>query len=195
MDAWGIPPLYLNDPHPHLFPHPTKFKEYITRAGPGSEHKFKYLDVSSMASTNITFITQVESLSEDLVIKFVEQYSVKAHKLLAGKRMAPQLLYCGLLDGEHNIRQDGSGAQGGIKSSDLYVDPVLMATMKHLEGHTVNKEPVLPKDTHEQIKKAIKKLHTAGFVFWDLKASSIMISGRKVFFIAFNRVGQERKGK
>ena len=164
-EAQDIPPLVLNELHPCLFPHPMRFKEY--RAGAGVEPEW----------------TEFEHCGGE------------AYEILAGDGMALWLLYYGPLDGKSDARNVGSGAQGNITSSGLYVGPTLIVVMEHIKGRTVDETPVLPQDTCKRTEEAIKKLHDAQLAFGDLRAPKLMLSGGDVFPTGFDwagRVGEAR---
>ena len=187
----NIPTLVLNEPHPRFFPHPTRFKEY--RAKADAELKwteFEYIDAPWAVPTNVTFIAKVKSSDRKLVIKFVEQYGVEAHQLLADAGMAPRLLYCGLLDGECDVRIAGSRTRVNTTTDGLYACPVDMVVMEYIEGDTADKAPVLPKDIREKTEKAIQKLHDGQLVFGDLRGPNVMVSGVEVFLIDFDWAGK-----
>jgi len=190
-----IPALVPNKPHPRFFPHPTRFKEYRAEADAEPEWtKFEYIDIPRADPTNVTFVAKVKSSDRKLVIKFVEQYGVEAHQLLADAGMAPRLLYCGLLDGGCDVRNAGSRTRVNT-TGGLYTCPVDMVVMEYVEGHTVDKAPVLPKDVREKTEKAIQKLHDAQLVFGDLRAVNVMVSGDKVFLIDFDWAGKVNEAR
>jgi len=109
--------------------------------------------------------------------------------------MAPQLLYCGSLDGKTDVRDAESRALGSIKLCGLYDGPMRMVVMEHIEGNTADKEPTWPKDARERIEKAIRKLHDAELVFGDLRAPNVMFSGKKVFLIDFDWAGKVNEAR
>ena len=191
----NIPPLVTNEPHPRFFPYPTRFKEYRAEADAESEWtEFEYINIPRADPTNVTFVAKAKSSGRKLVIKFVEKYGVEAHQLLADAGMAPQLLYCGLLDGEWDVRNAGSRTRVNT-AGGLYSCPIDMVVMEHIEGNTVDKTSVLPKDVREKTKKAIQKLHDAQLVFGDLRAVNVMVSGDKVFLIDFDWAGKVNEAR
>lgn len=185
----NIPPFVPNKPHPRIFPYPVRFIEH----GAGAEHKwtdFEYIDISRMGPTNVTFIARDKSSNRKLVIKFVGRYGVSAHELLAGEGIAPQLLYCGSLDGKNDVRDSANPALESAVVGGLYLGPIRMVVMEHIEGDTMDKVSHLPKNAHAQVEKAIEKLHDAQLVFGDLRQPNIMISGSTVFLIDFDWAGK-----
>jgi hypothetical protein len=185
-----IPALIFNEPHPRLFPYPTKFEEYRPEANAGPKYtEFEYIDTFRADPTNVTFLAKVKSSDQELVVKLVDRYGVEAHQLLADAGMAPRLLYCGLLDGKNDVRNTGNCAQGSIKRGGLYVGLMRMVVMEHINGKTADKS-ARPKNAREKTEKAIKKLHDAQFVFGDLRGSNVMFSGDDVFLIDFDWAGK-----
>ena len=188
----NVPALIFNEPHPRFFPYPKRFKEHCTEDDKESEWtEFEYIDASRADPINVTFIAKVKSSDRKLVIKFVERYGVDAHQLLADLGMAPRLLYCGLLDGEGDVRNAGSRAQGSTKVGGLYVGPIRMVVMECIEGKTMDEASSSPKDAREQTEKTIQKLHDAGLVFGDLRGPNVMFSRGKVILIDFDWAGRE----
>ena len=186
----SIPPLVVNKPHPRFFPHPTRFAEYSPRYEEPQWIDFEYIDIPRMDPTNVSFIAKVKSSEQKLVIKFVGRYGVEAHDLLVSKGMAPRLLYCGLLDGQTDVRSVESRVQGSIGASGLYDGPIRMVAMEYIEGTTIDKAPHPPEDTRAQIEQALKVLHDRQLVFGDLRAPNVMISGNKVYLIDFDWAGK-----
>ena len=158
--------------------------------------EFEYIDAFRADPTNVTFLAKVKSPDSDrkLVVKFVDRYGVGAHELLAKEGMAPKLLYCGLLDGNDDVRNTKSRARGSTETGGLYVGPPRMVVMEYIDGETmVDPSSALPKDAREQIKNAIQKLHDAKFVFGDLRSPNVMFSKDKAFLIDFDWAGEENE--
>ena len=177
-------------PYRCFFPYPTKFKE--RQAGTDAKAKyiqFEYIDLPSADLANVTFFVKVtsEPPGQRLVIKFVDRYGVEAHDLLAKEIMAPRLLYCGSLDGENDVRDSASGAEGRIECG-LYVGPLRMVVMDRVEP--VQARGDWPGDAREQIKTAIDKLHEGGLVFGDLREPNVLFSENRAFFIDFDWAGK-----
>ena len=195
-----IPALGPNEPHPRFFPYPTKFREYLAEPGQIPEivdgalpelTEFQYIEPLHGDSTNTAFLAKVKSSDRNLVIKFVDRYGVEAHQLLADQKMAPQLLYCGLLDGMNDVRT--GRAQGSTKIGGLYVGSMRMIVMEYIERDTM--EPLWPDDACKKVEEAIKKLHDAEFVFGDLRAPNIIFSGGNAFLIDFDWAGREGEAR
>ena len=197
-----IPTPGPSEPHPRFFTYPTKFQEYLVESGRKSEtadgarpelSEFQYIEPLHGDPTNATFLAKVKSSDRKLVIKFVDRYGVEAHQLLADEKMAPQLLYCGLLDGMSDVRIDGSRTKGSTKIGGLYVGPMRMVVMECIERDTV--EPFLPDDARKKVEEVVKKLHEAKFVFGDLRAPNIIFPGDRPFLIDFDWGGKEGEAR
>ncbi|EGN91906.1 hypothetical protein SERLA73DRAFT_118067 [Serpula lacrymans var. lacrymans S7.3] len=165
--------LIPNEPHPRYFPYPTSFIEH----GSNSTTSFKYLDVMEDDSTNVAF--QAETISDPpkkVIVKFVDRYGVLAHTCLADYGMAPNLLYCGLLNGKDDC-------------------PLRMVVMDFIEGENAQKTSpaAWPLDTRAQIKEALANLHRKGLVFGDLRPPNIMFTRSKVILIDFDWAGPENQ--
>ena len=196
--------LAVNRPHPRFFPYPTKFREYRTESGPESKAaddatpdytEFEYIRPFSGAPANVVFLIKVKSLGQNLVIKFVDRYGVEAHQLLADARMAPRLLYCGLLDGRNDVRSARTRAGGETKAGGLYVGPTRMVVMEYIEGDTGVESAPRPNDAREKVEEAIRKLHAADFVFGDLRGPNIIFSEDRAFLIGFDWAGRVGKAR
>ena len=191
----GIPVLIRNEPHPRFFPYPTSFEEYPTEANQEPRcTEFRYIDAFRADSINVTFLAEVESSGQKLVIKFVDRYGVEAHELLAAASMAPRLLYCGQLDGKSDVRGGAeSCTEDDVNLGGLYDGPMHMVVMGYIEGNTADKQSVWPEDACVETEKAIRTLHDAQLVYGDLRAPNIMFSGDKVFLIDFDWAGKVGK--
>jgi len=189
-----IPALVLNEPHPRFFPYPTSFEEYPTKADHEPKcTEFRYIDAFSADSTNVTFLAEVKSSGQKLVIKFVDRYGVEAHQLLADASMAPLLLYCGQLDGKKDVRGAEGRTEDDTNPGGLYDGPMRMVVMEYIEGNTADKESAWPEDAREKMEKAIQKLHDAQLVYEDLRAPNVMFPGDKVLLIDFDWAGKVGK--
>ena len=176
-------------PPPGFFPYPTSFEvrpdEPDTRP---KQIKFKYIDALRADPTNVTFLAEAKSPDRKLVIKFVDRYGAEAHRLLAGSRMAPKLLYCGSLNGKNDVAADDSPPQHHTNTGGLYLGPMRMVVMEHIDGKTAKSSP--PEDAREQVEQVLKKLHDKDLVFGDLREPNVMFSGGKAFFIDFDWAGK-----
>ena len=205
----SIPALEPDKPHPRLFPYPTKFQEYrvdaksktadaksTTTNAESTATEFEYIDAFRPDPTNVTFLAKVKSSGSDrkLVVKFVDRYGEGAHELLANAGMAPKLLYCGLLDGNNDVRNTRKSPRSSTETGGLYVGLPRMVVMEYIDGKTMDDLSFpLPDDGREQIKDAIQKLRDAKFVFGDLRRPNVMFSKDKVFLIDFDWAGEKGK--
>ena len=190
-----IPPLGPNEPHPRFFPYPTKFREYLAEPDGARPEltELQYIEPLRGDPTNTAFLAKAKSSDRNLVIKFVDRYGVEVHQLLADEKMAPQLLYCGPLDGMNDVRVDWSRTEGSTKIGGLYVGSMRMVVMEYIKRDTV--EPLWPGDACKKVEEAIKKLHDAKFVFGDLRAPNVIFSGGNVFLVDFDWAGKEGEAR
>lgn len=90
-----------------------------------------------------------------IVVKFVRRYGDEAHRLLASKGLAPELLYCG------PISEDPS----------LWHGERCMVVMEYIEG----KAAPMTVSVRKRIMKAVEFLHEGSMVHGDLRKPNIMI--------------------
>ena len=125
--------------------------------------------------------------AQDIVVKFVDHYGERAHRLLAENGLAPTLLYHGSpsLDKEFSLH------------------PLSMVVMDYIDGDTLDfarKENRLDEKMTEIVRskvlRAIELLHLNGLVFGDLCSPNIMITNaNEVKLIDFNWAGEEGQVK
>lgn len=117
------------------------------------------------------FVAEAKSESETVkvVVKFAHTYNEDAHELLANLKpsQAPKLRYCKfeLTVGMWAVVMDyveGPGADGILTGTDLT----------------------------ESLRVALKKLHSGGFVFGDLRSPNVLVVGKKVMLIDFDWCGK-----
>ena len=178
------PSLTSSTPHPRFFPYPRSFNE------DGVTTSFEYCFPLKDSSTNVTFFAKTtDKPVRKLVIKFVGRYSTKPHRHLADNGMAPKLFFCGSLDGETQNEDQGDDPSG------LYLGPLRMVVMDWVEGETAEgtEREDWPKDTYDQVHKALLALHEENFVFGDLRGPNVMFNKetKRVFLIDFDWSGPE----
>ncbi|KAI9445410.1 hypothetical protein H4582DRAFT_920489 [Lactarius indigo] len=112
----------------------------------------------------------------EIVIKFVQRYNNKAHRLLATADLAPELLYCSTEDPNP---PDLAG--------------LIMVVMEYVNGTTAHQRygnERLPQPISDRIEEALGILHANNIVFGDLRHSNIMITrGERVLLIDFDWCG------
>ncbi|KAJ7662473.1 hypothetical protein B0H17DRAFT_1211873 [Mycena rosella] len=83
-----------NDPDPsRFFPYANSFLSSDMPV------HFEYVEALERDSGCVTFLCRtVDDTPRTVVVKFTQAYCPEAHKLLAAKGMAPELLYCGSVD-------------------------------------------------------------------------------------------------
>jgi len=170
-----FPLLEHGRPHPRFYPYPISFTEN------GKAVNFKYTRMLEDDPTCVVFQAQIldEVDSCDIVVKFVSRYGPEVHKFLAEENHAPRLRYCGpfsedVLVDEHSSMQ-----------SVLSLGPVQMIVMDYVSDCGVT-----PLDAHQQIQVVLEKLHSAGYVFGDLRRQNVLFDQeKKVKFIDFDWSG------
>lgn len=154
--------------------------------------EFGYIDAPSADRTSVTFVAEAKPSGQKLMIKFVEQYGVEAHELLAGEGIVHRPLYFGLLDGESDARKSGvTSSHGNIGFSGSCAGPACAVVMEH----TVDKAPALPKDLRGNTEEAIKKLCGAQPIFGVLRAPNVIFSRDKAFLMDSGRVGRVNEAR
>ncbi|KAJ6476216.1 hypothetical protein C8R45DRAFT_373480 [Mycena sanguinolenta] len=105
--------------------------------------------------------------TQRVVVKFTHQYCATAHELLARQSYAPQLLY-------HKQHDDVGG---------LFV--IIMAWCSGFPAEKLSPE------AEAHLRKAVRLLHDASFVFGDLRPPNVMVSDDKIMLVDFDWVGKE----
>lgn len=146
--------------------------------------------ISTLKTTQLIFNTLDDSptpssytwprtrLMGKFCVKFVQQYNVTAHKLLAKIALAPQLLHC----------------------SEVANGQFRMVVMDFVEGETAYErfgatqkvaDPIV-----EQVKRAIDELHQNPLVFGDLRRPNVVImKDGKAKLVDFDWCGEDGKGR
>ena len=143
-----------------------------------------------------------------VVVKFVIRYGEEVHELLARKKLAPKLRYFGPLTcggtsvGDLWPQYQKASGPAGITISPLkmvVMDWVLdFCTRPAVERVTRRREAEArmaifsaPSDAYDQVRKALKFLHSNGFVIGDLREPNVMFDWEgKVKFIDFDMTGR-----
>ena len=114
---------------------------------------------------------------KEVVVKFTPTYNARAHRLLADRGLAPELIY----DGTEGPRYGG----------------LLMIVMDDAKGGTLsellNSSPRPPWSRLDTIiasvKKAIELLHAENLVFGDLRTPNILVDGDDVKLVDYDWCG------
>ncbi len=91
----------------------------------------------------------------DVLVKFCETYSEKAHSTLAEARLAPVLHYCSMIAG------------------DIFM--VVMDLVDCLDAYREFGSKALPSTVLDDVKLALETLHNANLVFGDIRHPNIMV--------------------
>ncbi|PCH34829.1 hypothetical protein WOLCODRAFT_165848 [Wolfiporia cocos MD-104 SS10] len=129
---------------------------------------FKYVKPlkGSDASCATFLAAECEGAQRRIVVKFVERYGVRAHRLLAKERLAPELLYYG------DIWLSGPAQRG--------CGPRKMVVMEYVAGMTagdaaLKNDGILPSGVHPAVYRAMSLLHKHGMVHGDVRLPNIII--------------------
>ncbi|KAJ7120950.1 hypothetical protein C8R44DRAFT_787049 [Mycena epipterygia] len=161
-----------NNPEPsRFFPSPDSFI-----CGTTTVH-FEYLEALERDAACVTFLCKtLEDHPRSVVVKFAQWYCSEAHKLLATKGLAPEMLYCGPVD-----RSNGAPSYQRLK----------MVVMEYVDGKTVAQlKGKLPEDFAQQLTEIVSVLHNNGYVFGDLRWPNVMVAERKIKLIDFDWAGK-----
>lgn len=175
----------IPDSPPHdsqrFFPSVTSFQEN------GHRVHFKYLRPLEDDAACVTFLCETLDTHRSVVVKFAETYGQQAHESLASQGKAPQLLYVGPLD-----PSDGAPSYGHLK----------LIVMDYVEGKTVammmmTDRDRLPSNLVDQVKRIVESLHSAGYVYGDLRPANIMVTsqGKTVLLIDLDWAGTHGEAK
>ena len=124
--------------------------------------------------------------ARDIVVKFVDQYGERAHRILAEYDLAPTLFYYGspCLDKEPSYQY------------------LSMVVMDYIDGDTLASAKVKKLDektmqiVRSEVQRAIEALHDCKLVFGDLRSPNVMITkSNKVKLIDFNWAGEEGQAR
>ncbi|KAM5530485.1 hypothetical protein V8D89_015839 [Ganoderma adspersum] len=165
----------------------------------GVEVRFRYLRrLGEQGPRCVTFLVELEqskSKSDDkqkrFVVKFVDHYSCKAHKLLTASNMAPKLEYYGSIWSEMQV-----------PNSSLL--PHKMVVMEYIDGRTafdLFHGETVPKGVQDAVTKALGCLHKEGLVHGDIRRKNILIENPgdtvnyllRTKIVNFDRAGEEQK--
>ena len=137
-----------------------------------------------LARMRIETLTQVETPTENVFVKFAVEYNEDAHRLLAEQDppLAPALYFCARVIG------------------DMYM--VVMEYIPESRGRPIGTFPSsfpLPQNLPELVKrdvsKALSLLHEQDLVFGDLREPNILYSsdsdGGRVLLVDFDAVGRD----
>jgi len=174
------PKLVDGKPRPRFYPHVTQFTDPISR----TTEEFEYLR-RLIPSDGSPFLVKLKYSGNMAVVKFVGRYGAGAHRLLAEAKMAPRLLFCGSIDGQHEIENlDTKGVFG------LHLQSPRMVVMEYIEGTNGETLMAKPGDTYAQVKAMVGKLHDSGYVFGDLRPLNVVFVAGKTFLVDFDWAGK-----
>ncbi|KAH9900882.1 hypothetical protein C8Q73DRAFT_786312 [Cubamyces lactineus] len=129
----------------------------------GEKVEFKYnapLKVGDLSC--VTYLaTDCRDPQRKFIVKFVERYGEKAHKLLAENQLAPDLLYYG------DVWTIPEAARGSR--------PRQMVVMEYIRGRTAAELKEVPQCVRDAVKRALGLLHEKKMVHGDIRLPNVMI--------------------
>lgn len=162
-------------PTSRFCPWPTSFK-----SAEGVDVHFEYIKPLEQRLATVVFLATRKDTDQLIVVKFteVDGYGFEAHRLLAARNLAPQLLWYG-------------------KPRDI--SRLSMVVMEYIEGETLCsalERDCPPIGAKDQIQEALNILHEHGYVFGDLRCSNIMVTPKgDLKLIDFDWTGQDGVAK
>ena len=124
--------------------------------------------------------------AQDIVVKFVDRYGERAHRLLADVGLAPKLFFCG---------------SPCLRDEDPSYWSLSMVIMEYIDGKTLAqvKEEMnaqMKEKVRLGLKRALDLLHDKGLVFGDLRPPNVMVTkAHEVKLIDFNWAGEKGQAK
>jgi len=175
----------LRSLHPRFYPTPTTFPCN------GQNITFSYLGPLQTHPTCVTFKAKITdmptgSTCKDLrkgstvVIKFVSIYGEDVHRFLEDHQVAPALYYVGKVP-EWEWAITALQPPTGTQTHSLTFGRPFMVAMAFVESKRPDKDL-----EGQQVARILHLLHTAGFVFGDLRAPNIIFDGKGVKLIDFD---------
>lgn len=148
---------------------------------------FKYVGYLENGLDCVTLRARTcEEPARDIVVKFVDRYGVRAHRLLADAGLAPALLYFG----PPRLSEEEPSYRSLFMVVMEYIEGQTLATAKAKMDHKVTER------VQSEIKRALGLLHSSGMVFGDLRSPNIMVEkSGEVKLIDFNWAGEQGQVK
>ena len=178
----GLNPIAVgpSNMHPRFFPSVRAYNDEKAKIV-----EFRYIKPLELDATCVAFLAETLTDSpKSVVVKFVQRYGDKAHRLLAEKNLAPQLLYFGKV---------------GVQHGDPSYGHLSMVVVQYIDGMTLDNAKKIgrvPGTLVDQIKLALQHLHTNTFVFGDLRPSNVMITKNEaVKLIDFDWAGTHQESR
>ena len=148
----------------------------------GGNIKFEYIGFLENCPDSITLRARTETM-EDIVVKFVDRYGVRTHKILADEGLAPKLLYYG----SPRLDDDDDGPS---------YESISMVVMEYIDGNTFAvAKPKMSQERIETVRLALQDaldlLHRSGLVFGDLRPPNFMTTNNcNIKLIDFDWAGE-----
>jgi hypothetical protein len=133
----------------------------FTRSYFSLDQKVDFRYIKRLHETKAVYLAE-STFGHQLIVKFVQRYNSRAHRLLASHGLAPQLHYSSLDDANSNTM----GALG----------VVIMDFVRGSDAYELYSKTQLPNAIYDGVKQAIDILHTESIVFGDLRLPNIVIT-------------------
>jgi serine/threonine protein kinase len=124
--------------------------------------------------------------AQDIVVKFVDRYGERAHRVLDVEGLAPKLFFC------------GSPRLSNEQPSYRFLS---MVVMEYIDGETLAEvggkmNAQTTEKVRLELQRALDLLHDHGLVFGDLRPPNVMITKQnEVKLIDFNWAGEKGQAK
>ncbi|KAG5639090.1 hypothetical protein H0H81_007034 [Sphagnurus paluster] len=157
-----IPSLDGYRPRPRFYPYPTSFLQDVKVT------HFDYVKMTEDDARCMTFLAKTKGdLPSPDIVKFANAYGDQAHRFLADRNYAPKLRYCGPLGLGNHTAEPG---RSPLSTTSTDESSMKMMVMDYVAPHA------RPADAREQVAQILTELHTAGFVFGDLREPNILFN-------------------
>ncbi|KAG9100389.1 hypothetical protein FRC06_004165 [Ceratobasidium sp. 370] len=153
---------YQSLPGPTM-PHLAQFFPYIRRY---QDTSFQYIRCLATDPVRPVFLAQTES-GDPIVVKFVQQYSIEAHRILMEQELAPSLLYDSATPLDCGMRMIVMRYVSG-GNLDIF-----------LHEYPKDKRGAAIKPIYADVDKALSLLHASDLVFGDLRPPNVLVVKRK----------------
>jgi hypothetical protein len=180
----------LNDTNPRFYPSPTTFLME------GHKITFSYLRPLEGYSTCVTYQARIVNtpiecqglpfkIGDTVVVKFVTRYGKTGHEFLAKRGLAPALYYVGEVpDWKWAVR----ALRSEVEFPGLDFGSSQMVVMEFVEACDVTYER--NQELALQVARILNDIHSAGFVFGDLRPPNMLYYRNQVMLIDFNWMGR-----
>ncbi|KAI0070955.1 hypothetical protein K474DRAFT_1669538 [Panus rudis PR-1116 ss-1] len=165
----NLEPSLCNDERQRFFPLATSYLDDNNKSV-----SFRYTAfLKEQDPSCLTFLATLEGNEKKVVVKFVERYGEKEHRLLASHGYAPQLLYYG------NIWDE---TEHGSEEDEPFINPNAgcgsrrMVVMEYVEGEMLTDSSVPRSLVCKALYEVIGILHQDQSVHGDVRSPNILLT-------------------